>query len=238
MAPRPPAMTEPAQAPAYPTRGQDVGTGRGSRHQAGRPWESYRRDGAKVDRDRLILHYSPLVKYVAGRVSVGFPTMSSRPTWSATGSSGSLTPSTSSTRPATSSSRPMPSPDQGRHHRRVAARSTGCPVRCGPRVGPSSGRTPSSRPASCAARTTGRSARNWASRAGPPGALQADLLRRPGRPGRCPVERQRERGRFPDPPGTPSPIGARPGRRLRARGDAGDPGDDDRPAGRAGDGWC
>jgi RNA polymerase sigma factor for flagellar operon FliA len=39
----------------------------------GGPWESYRRDGARRDRDRLILHYSPLVKYVAGRVSVGFP---------------------------------------------------------------------------------------------------------------------------------------------------------------------
>ena len=43
----------------------------------GRPltevWERYKAEGATEDRDALILHYSPLVKYVAGRVSVGLP---------------------------------------------------------------------------------------------------------------------------------------------------------------------
>ena len=36
-------------------------------------WVEYKTTGARDARDRLIVHYSPLVKYVAGRVSVGLP---------------------------------------------------------------------------------------------------------------------------------------------------------------------
>jgi RNA polymerase sigma factor for flagellar operon FliA len=36
-------------------------------------WSRYRADPTRVDRDQLIVHYSPLVKYVAGRVAVGLP---------------------------------------------------------------------------------------------------------------------------------------------------------------------
>jgi RNA polymerase sigma factor FliA len=36
-------------------------------------WSEYKASGASGARDRLILHYSPLVKYVAGRVAVGLP---------------------------------------------------------------------------------------------------------------------------------------------------------------------
>ena len=36
-------------------------------------WEAYKADGNPGARERLILQYSPLVKYVAGRVSVGLP---------------------------------------------------------------------------------------------------------------------------------------------------------------------
>jgi RNA polymerase sigma factor for flagellar operon FliA len=36
-------------------------------------WEAYKSTGGRDDRDRLIIHYSPLVKYVAGRVAVGLP---------------------------------------------------------------------------------------------------------------------------------------------------------------------
>ncbi len=36
-------------------------------------WVSYKESGERRFRDRLILHYSPLVKYVAGRVAVGLP---------------------------------------------------------------------------------------------------------------------------------------------------------------------
>ena len=36
-------------------------------------WAGYKKTGAKVLRDQLIVHYAPVVKYVAGRVSVGLP---------------------------------------------------------------------------------------------------------------------------------------------------------------------
>jgi len=36
-------------------------------------WQSYKKTGDAPLRERLILHYSPLVKYVAGRVGVGLP---------------------------------------------------------------------------------------------------------------------------------------------------------------------
>ena len=36
-------------------------------------WERYKAEGDQGSRERLILQYSPLVKYVAGRVSVGLP---------------------------------------------------------------------------------------------------------------------------------------------------------------------
>jgi RNA polymerase sigma factor for flagellar operon FliA len=36
-------------------------------------WREYKQDGTKDARERLILHYSPLVKFVAGRVAAGLP---------------------------------------------------------------------------------------------------------------------------------------------------------------------
>lgn len=36
-------------------------------------WAEYKRSGSRELRDRLIVRYSPLVKYVAGRVSAGLP---------------------------------------------------------------------------------------------------------------------------------------------------------------------
>src|SRR3954471_23325894 len=38
-----------------------------------RLWATYKETGAQQQRDALIVHYSPLVKYVAGRVAVGLP---------------------------------------------------------------------------------------------------------------------------------------------------------------------
>ncbi len=38
-----------------------------------RLWRTYKDSGAQEQRDELIVHYSPLVKYVAGRVAVGLP---------------------------------------------------------------------------------------------------------------------------------------------------------------------
>jgi RNA polymerase sigma factor for flagellar operon FliA len=51
-----------------------VGGGRVSQHpEVVRLWERYKETGDPGSRERLILQYSPLVKYVAGRVSVGLP---------------------------------------------------------------------------------------------------------------------------------------------------------------------
>ncbi|HVL90443.1 MAG TPA: sigma-70 family RNA polymerase sigma factor, partial [Actinomycetota bacterium] len=36
-------------------------------------WDRFKASGDEDARERLIIHYSPLVKYVAGRVSVGLP---------------------------------------------------------------------------------------------------------------------------------------------------------------------
>lgn len=36
-------------------------------------WERFKRDGDRDARDRLVVHYSPLVKFVAGRVRSGLP---------------------------------------------------------------------------------------------------------------------------------------------------------------------
>ncbi len=36
-------------------------------------WTEYKKTGARALRDQLIIHYAPVVKYVAGRVSVGLP---------------------------------------------------------------------------------------------------------------------------------------------------------------------
>ena len=38
-----------------------------------RVWQDYRRTRDKALRDRLILNYAPLVKYVAGRLGGGLP---------------------------------------------------------------------------------------------------------------------------------------------------------------------
>lgn len=36
-------------------------------------WQAYKDTGDRSKRDRLIVHYAPLVKYVAGRVRSGLP---------------------------------------------------------------------------------------------------------------------------------------------------------------------
>lgn len=42
-------------------------------HDVTQLWERYERDRAPEVREQLILHYAPLVKYVAGRVAIGMP---------------------------------------------------------------------------------------------------------------------------------------------------------------------
>lgn len=44
-----------------------------SEHVVTQLWATYRRTQTRSARDRLILHYAPLVKYVAGRMAIGLP---------------------------------------------------------------------------------------------------------------------------------------------------------------------
>lgn len=61
-----------ARSKAYavqpPARAADDGA-----DELARLWESYKADGSGDARERLILHYAPLVKYVASRVATGLP---------------------------------------------------------------------------------------------------------------------------------------------------------------------
>ncbi len=72
-----PTEAEPAPAPALePTKtaGAQPGSVKTEVEIALQQlWLSYKESGDKSVRERLILHYSPLVKYVAGRVGVGLP---------------------------------------------------------------------------------------------------------------------------------------------------------------------
>ncbi|NYI08419.1 RNA polymerase sigma factor WhiG [Allostreptomyces psammosilenae] len=76
------AVPHPGPAPDSHARGPSTGTPprttsgasrRGTTPALARLWQDYKRTGDKRLRDQLILHYSPLVKYVAGRVGVGLP---------------------------------------------------------------------------------------------------------------------------------------------------------------------
>src|SRR5438874_1429062 len=45
----------------------------GTRAEIDRVWHEYKDDGSQAARDQLIVHYAPLVKYVASRVATGLP---------------------------------------------------------------------------------------------------------------------------------------------------------------------
>src|SRR5688572_13194451 len=57
-----------------PTRvPDDVAVSDAANLELQRLWADFKETGSRALRDKLILHYSPLVKYVAGRVAVGLP---------------------------------------------------------------------------------------------------------------------------------------------------------------------
>jgi len=77
-----PAATDPAVVPTpsaavVRTRGRYAGMTEEERAEVesaiAELWREYKTTGEERLRERLILHYSPLVKYVAGRVGVGLP---------------------------------------------------------------------------------------------------------------------------------------------------------------------
>ncbi len=57
-------MGRQARAPAQETEARDA---------LDALWQEFKRSGAQSARDQLIVHYSPLVKYVASRVATGLP---------------------------------------------------------------------------------------------------------------------------------------------------------------------
>ena len=76
------ALTEPATVPepvrpAPARRGRYAGVSDEERAEIesaiAELWREFKASGEERLRERLILHYSPLVKYVAGRVGVGLP---------------------------------------------------------------------------------------------------------------------------------------------------------------------
>ncbi len=73
-----PPVTAEAEAPKAPARrGRFAGVSDEERAEIesaiAELWREYKSSGEERLRERLILHYSPLVKYVAGRVGVGLP---------------------------------------------------------------------------------------------------------------------------------------------------------------------
>src|SRR3954447_7927332 len=65
-------VTRERSGPARAARVVD-GEGLGPDRTIEEVWADYKASGSAAARDRLILQYSPLVKYVAGRVSTGLP---------------------------------------------------------------------------------------------------------------------------------------------------------------------
>lgn len=53
--------------------GKTLSTAERSEKELSELWASYKTDSTTAARDALIVHYSPLVKYVAGRVATGLP---------------------------------------------------------------------------------------------------------------------------------------------------------------------
>ncbi len=70
-------VVEPVAPKAPPRRGRYAGVSDEERAEIesaiAELWREYKSTGEERLRERLILHYSPLVKYVAGRVGVGLP---------------------------------------------------------------------------------------------------------------------------------------------------------------------
>ena len=148
-----------------------------------RLWASYKARAAREVRDQLILHYSPLVKYVAGRVAVGLPQNVEQADLVSYGIFGLIDAIDKFDPDRGLQVRDLRHrPHQGRHPRRAALDRLGAPVGAGQGPGASRRPTPSSR-ASCTAR---RPTTSW-----PPSSsmtddqlqttLEPDLLRRPRR---------------------------------------------------------
>ena len=200
-----------------------------------RLWEEFKLKASADARERLILHYAPLVKYVAGRVSVGLPPNIEQADLVSYGIFGLIDAIEKYDLERGIKFETYAISRIKGDHRRAAGHRLDPPV--GPvqgprgREGPRASREP---PASRPHRRRGRpAARHHHRRAAPD--LQPDLVRVGGRPRRAPPGRLRAR-RPPQPGRHPRGQGCRgPDGRLRVPGDEGDPGRRHQPARRAGE---
>jgi RNA polymerase sigma factor FliA len=73
--PEPESSRSPAAETSDPAAARGAGPNAAENPGPGAPrlWEEFKSEGSQSARERLIIHYSPLVKYVAGRVGVGLP---------------------------------------------------------------------------------------------------------------------------------------------------------------------
>ena len=162
--PAPAHQPEPARDPAYPTRGQDVATGRGSRHQAGRPLGELspgrRQGGPRPPHPALLA--SRQVRRRAGLGGLPPQRRAGRP-----GQLRDLRPDRRHRQV-----RPGPQdqvrdlchhPDQGRHHRRAALDRLGAPFGAGQGTGGRAGVRQAGSPPPAQPGPTRKWPRSWAS---------------------------------------------------------------------------
>ena len=88
-------------------------------------WQEFKHTGDQAARDRLILTYAPLVKYVAGRLGSGLPAHVDEGDLVSYGLLGLIGSSVASSPTATSSSRRTRSRGSRLHHRRAALHGLG-----------------------------------------------------------------------------------------------------------------
>ena len=128
-------------------------------------WIEFRRTNDKALRDRLILTYAPLVKYVAGRLGSGLPAHVDEGdlvSYGLLGLIGAIERYDPGSGHQVRDLRDRA--DQGRDHRRAARARLGAAVSVGRGRARSSGRSPSSRRSSAPRRPTSRSRRRSGSR--------------------------------------------------------------------------
>jgi hypothetical protein len=123
-------------------------------------WDDYETNNAHETRERLILHYSPLVKFVAGRVGAGLPQNIEQTDLVSYGIFG-LIDAIDKFDPARGYKFETYAISRIRGRSSTScARSTGCPAPCGPRPEPSNAPTRSSRTSCAAPPRTERSPRS------------------------------------------------------------------------------
>jgi hypothetical protein len=125
-------------------------------------WAHFTADPSPELRDKLIVHYAPLVKYVAGRVGVGLPRNVEQADLASYGTFGLIDAIEKFDPERGTRSRRTRSPASRARSSMSSARSTGSLVRSAPRPATSSRPSPRSSPRIVVLRPTQRSLKHWA----------------------------------------------------------------------------